>query len=610
MGNVIVQAGRTINLDDYIAKNGTEGAISYDVDTSTGCAIADNNKLTVDIDAEPGNRTVTVEVAEDNNYQRAETTMTVTVAKSSQAVLAIDAKDVTTTYSPGGHVTIDATVKNADGTPVTEGYGSIVYPTDPPQDNPYLQSSENLSNTLTILKAGTIYVAVSAGGNDVYAFVCKNVKVTINKESITPTMTLSGWNYGDTAKTPTVTENTGKGAVTYSYSGTTRGGATFGPSASAPTQAGTYTVTATVAESDNYFGGICTADFTIAPKSVDATVAAEDKTYDGTADANVSATVSTGLLEGDSLTVSGLKGTFSDAKAGKGKTVAIDSTGATFTGVGAANYEVAIPSTTTAAIAKADLSKAKVTTVPASYAYDGKAKKPAVKVTLNGKVLDLKAGTDYKLTYKNNKKIGTATVTVAGKGSCTGTKSAKFKIKMANALTVKVAKASVKASSKASAVRPITQVATMYKTTVTYAKATTAKAKKLNGYEALSVNEKTGKVTVKAGARPGTYKMMMKVSAAETAEVKDVSKTVTVTVKVTGKAPLAAPEGAIRDLIGARRPRRRCRRALDTFLPPARAGVTLPVRHDLSLSWWGLRNREPRRESDRLCLTGSVTRWR
>ncbi|MBQ9001786.1 MAG: hypothetical protein IJ087_08045, partial [Eggerthellaceae bacterium] len=118
------------------------------------------------------------------------------------------------------------------------------------------------------------------GGNTIGAAVTQ--PITVNKAPISPNVSIEGWTYGDTPKAPTVTENTGKGAVTYSYSGTTRGGATFGPSASAPTQAGTYTVTATVAESDNYFGGICTADFTIAPKSVPITVIAEDKTYDGT----------------------------------------------------------------------------------------------------------------------------------------------------------------------------------------------------------------------------------------------------------------------------------------------------------------------------------------
>ena len=40
----------------------------------------------------------------------------------------------------------------------------------------------------------------------------------------------------------------------------------------------------------------------------------------------------------------------------------------------------------------------------------------------------LKAGTDYTVSYKNNKKIGTATVVIKGKGSYVGEKTASFNI--------------------------------------------------------------------------------------------------------------------------------------------------------------------------------------
>lgn len=57
-----------------------------------------------------------------------------------------------------------------------------------------------------------------------------------------------------------------------------------------------------------------------------------------------------------------------------------------------------------------------------SYIYDGKAKKPKVTV----KNLSSK---NYSVSYKNNKKVGTATVTIKGKGNYTGTKTLTFKIK-------------------------------------------------------------------------------------------------------------------------------------------------------------------------------------
>lgn len=64
-------------------------------------------------------------------------------------------------------------------------------------------------------------------------------------------------------------------------------------------------------------------------------------------------------------------------------------------------------------------------TVP-SATYNGKAQKPAVTVKYNN--YKFKNGTDYTLSYKNNTKIGTATVTVKGKGKLSGTRSVTFKI--------------------------------------------------------------------------------------------------------------------------------------------------------------------------------------
>ena len=63
----------------------------------------------------------------------------------------------------------------------------------------------------------------------------------------------------------------------------------------------------------------------------------------------------------------------------------------------------------------------------ASKVYTGKAIKPAVTVKVGGNTL--KKGTDYTVSYKNNKKIGKASVTIKGKGNYTGTVTKKFTIK-------------------------------------------------------------------------------------------------------------------------------------------------------------------------------------
>ena len=79
------------------------------------------------------------------------------------------------------------------------------------------------------------------------------------------------------------------------------------------------------------------------------------------------------------------------------------------------------------ALSRISITKASVTLSTSTYAYDGKAKKPGVTVKLNGKTL--KNGTDYTVSYSNNTKVGTAKVTITGKGNYTGSVSKTYSIK-------------------------------------------------------------------------------------------------------------------------------------------------------------------------------------
>lgn len=72
--------------------------------------------------------------------------------------------------------------------------------------------------------------------------------------------------------------------------------------------------------------------------------------------------------------------------------------------------------------------------------YTGKDIKPAVSVENSGKTLVEK--TDYTLMYKNNRKTGTASVVVAGKGNFTSTKTIPFAIRPCNVETATVTGAS------------------------------------------------------------------------------------------------------------------------------------------------------------------------
>ena len=93
---------------------------------------------------------------------------------------------------------------------------------------------------------------------------------------------------------------------------------------------------------------------------------------------------------------------------------------------GAGNYTGS--KSVTFKINKASIAKAKFAKIKAQkLKKKGKAVKPKVKVTFNGK--QLKANVDYTVKYKKNKKKGKAQAIITGKGNFAGKKTIKFKIK-------------------------------------------------------------------------------------------------------------------------------------------------------------------------------------
>jgi hypothetical protein len=88
-----------------------------------------------------------------------------------------------------------------------------------------------------------------------------------------------------------------------------------------------------------------------------------------------------------------------------------------------------------------------VTLKKTSLVYTGKALKPAVTVKdSNGNTI---SSSNYTLTYKNNKKVGTATVTVTFTGNYSGTKAINFDIvPKATTLTLAAKSKSIKVTWK------------------------------------------------------------------------------------------------------------------------------------------------------------------
>ena len=109
--------------------------------------------------------------------------------------------------------------------------------------------------------AGTYAVTAQVSGAENFDVTLVPGTYTITKASIAPSVTLAGWTYGSTANVPEVSGAFG-GEVSYLYSGTSNGGTVWN-SSTAPVEAGNYTLTVTVAESQNRLGGSASVQFTV-----------------------------------------------------------------------------------------------------------------------------------------------------------------------------------------------------------------------------------------------------------------------------------------------------------------------------------------------------------
>ena len=181
-------------------------------------------------------------------------------------------------------------------------------------------------------------------------------------------------------------------------------------------------------------------------------------------------------------------------------------------------------------IKPADIDKAKIELSQTAFTYNGKVQKPTVK-TVGG--MELVEGTDYTVTYsdKSSRAVGSYTVTVKGKGNAIGTSAkATYKInKAANTLTATPKTKSLKAAAlaKKNVTVKRSQVLTVSKAqgTVTYAR--------VSGDNRITIDKKTGNITVKKGVGKGTYKVTVRIKAAGNANYKagSVDKTFTIKVK-------------------------------------------------------------------------------
>ncbi len=167
----------------------------------------------------------------------------------------------------------------------------------------------------------------------------------------------------------------------------------------------------------------------------------------------------------------------------------------------------------------------KLTKNTKSYKYTGKAIKPEVTVKLGSKTL--KKDRDYTISYKNNKNVGNATISVIGIGDYKDTANTKptFKITKGTAVINVKTPANQKAADLAKEAKVIKLNATTNAGKLSYKVTSVPKGMKKN-----KVTVKNGSVTLPKGAKAGKY--VIEITAAKTKNVsKKATKKVTITVK-------------------------------------------------------------------------------
>jgi autotransporter-associated beta strand protein len=218
--------------------------------------------------------------------------------------------------------------------------------------------------------SGTWGSSTSSATNKSNVFLSTGLVTVGTNTRITPTVTptVGTYTYNGAAQGPNVATNTGnQTSYTFSYEGT--GDTTYAASATRPTNAGSYTVTASVAANGNYNSASSSATaFTIdkAPLTITGVTVAS-KVYDktNTATLNTGSASLTGVVGDDVVTINstGATGTFASVNAGSGISVA--ATGFSLGGADAANYDVTLPTGLTGTIT------ARPITLTGTREYDG-----------------------------------------------------------------------------------------------------------------------------------------------------------------------------------------------------------------------------------------------
>ena len=199
-----------------------------------------------------GTYTVGVRIdTQDYDVSNANITLQMTIER---AEAFIDVSGVQTQYTYTG-----ALQRVDSGAVLSHGESALVY-----SNNAFTTVSEGDGKV----------VSVDAAMSCNYKAAHAEVTISVAKAAISPAVSIHGWTYGQSANGYTVTGNPGGGAIEAVYGGTTNAGAAYS-GGQAPTEAGSYTLTVTVAETENHLGGSASTSFTVARAALHVSVSIE-----------------------------------------------------------------------------------------------------------------------------------------------------------------------------------------------------------------------------------------------------------------------------------------------------------------------------------------------
>ncbi|MCR0329020.1 MBG domain-containing protein [[Clostridium] innocuum] len=264
--------GSAVNSTPAVSKTGSTGTVTYTWEKKKN---ATDWESIAAAPTDAGTYRVIATVAADDNYKKASSTpVEFTISKADSTISVTESLDK------------DYDTSAVNNTPTVSKAGSTGNVTYTWEKKKNATEWESISSAPT--DAGTYRVTATVAADDNYKKASSTpVEFTISKVDSTISVTESlNKDYDGSAvnSTPTVSKAGSTGTVTYTWE-KKKNATDWESISSAPTDAGTYRVTATVAADDNYKKASSTpVEFTIS--KVDSTISVTeslDKDYDGSA---------------------------------------------------------------------------------------------------------------------------------------------------------------------------------------------------------------------------------------------------------------------------------------------------------------------------------------